>query len=56
MKRLFALPGIPTLEQLSYAIFTQLDRLISLGGMVPLAVCALLAYALLIGRQRVTPA
>lgn len=56
MRRLFGLPGIPTLEQIFHAVVSQLERLISMGGAVPLAVGTVLAYLLLVGCRRVTTA
>ena len=52
MKRLLAFSGLPTLEHLSFAVFTQFERLVSMGGAVPVAVGTLLAYLVLIGLQR----
>ena len=52
MKRLLAFSGLPTLEQLSFAVFTQFERFISMGGAVPAAVGTLLAYLFLLGLQR----
>ena len=46
MKRLLGLAGIPTLEQVVYMAVVQFERLISVGGAVPLAVGAVAAYIL----------
>jgi hypothetical protein len=51
MRRIFSLSGLPSLPQLLLAVFTQFERLISLGGGVPVAVGALVAYFVLIGRR-----
>jgi len=52
MKRIFGLSGVPYLEQLSALVVTQLERLLAIGGAVPLAIGTLLAYFLLIGYRR----
>lgn len=52
MKRFLGFSGVPFLDQLSTAIVTQLERLLAIGGAVPLAIGTLLAYIFLIGYRR----
>ena len=55
MKRLI-LPGIPVVEQFVYACGTLLDRLLSIGGPIPLAVATVVTYVLFVGKNRRAPA
>ena len=52
MKKHFGLPFIPAFEQSVFAITTQLERLLAIGGAVPLAVATVVAYFLFIGHHR----
>ncbi len=52
MNRLLVSFGLPTLQQVLHFVFSAFERVLSIGGVLPVALGALLAYILLMCRRR----